>query len=87
MSSMERRLQLLLDRERYATVEREATQSGRTVSAVIREAIHVWFAEDPDARAGAAARLLAVPATGGGPEPDWSTTKESFDCDMDRRVP
>ena len=41
---MERRLQLLLDRERYATVEREATQSGRTVSAVIREAIHVRFA-------------------------------------------
>ena len=84
---MERRLQLLLDRERYAKVEREARQSGRTVSAVIREAIDVRFAEDLDARSEAAARLLAVPATGGSPEPDWSATKESFDHDMERRVP
>ena len=84
---MERRLRLLLDRERYAKVEREARQSGRTVSAVIREAIDVRFAEDLDARSEAATRLLAVPATGGSPEPDWNATKESFDREVERRVP
>lgn len=84
---MERRLRLLLDRERYAKVEREARQSGRTVSAVIREAIDVRFAEDLDARSEAATRLLADPPTGVSPVPDWSATKESFDREVERRVP
>lgn len=43
MSVMERRLQLLLDAERYARVAEEAESSGRSVAAVIREAIDVRF--------------------------------------------
>ena len=39
MSVMERRLQLLLDQERFAKVEAEARASGRSVAAIIREAI------------------------------------------------
>ncbi|PZU44665.1 MAG: antitoxin [Arsenicicoccus sp.] len=43
MSVMERRLQLLLDAERFARVSEEAERSGRSVAAVIREAIDVRF--------------------------------------------
>lgn len=43
---MERRLQLLLDADRYARVAGEAERSGRSVAAVIREAIDFRF---PDA--------------------------------------
>lgn len=58
---MERRLQLLLDQERYDRVATEAERSGRSVAAVIREAIDQRFNQD-ETRAGrraAAARLLA----------------------------
>lgn len=58
MSVMERRLQLLLDQDRYARVAEEARRSGRSVAAVIREAIDARFSDDhdDDARRAAAAR-------------------------------
>ncbi|MGN6782058.1 MAG: hypothetical protein ACTHJH_11190 [Marmoricola sp.] len=58
MSLMERRLQLLLDHERYAKVAEEASRSGRSVAAVIREAIDYRFDVDDDARSAAARRFL-----------------------------
>lgn len=60
MSLMERRLQLLLDRHRFRLVESEAERSGRSVAAVIREAIDLRFADDDAAarRADAAGELL-----------------------------
>lgn len=58
---MERRLQILLDAERYERVANEATRSGRSVAAVIREAIDFRFPDDEDAaRTRAAAALLAM---------------------------
>ncbi|WP_148613597.1 antitoxin [Nocardioides rubriscoriae] len=57
---MERRLQLLLDQERYDRVAAEATRSGRSVAAVIREAIDLRFDDCVQLRRGAVEDLLAL---------------------------
>lgn len=77
---MERRLQLLLDQQRYALVEREARASGRSVAAVIREAIDVRFADDVTLRQDAARRLLAAHPGPEGVEPDWSQVKADYEA-------
>lgn len=81
---MERRLQLLLDRERYARVEDEARRSGRSVSAVIRNAIDVAYPGELDVRVGALNTLLTIGRRPGKeePEPAWASIKESFDDDL-----
>lgn len=68
MSLLERRLQLLLDQERYARVAGEAERSGRSVAAVIREAIDVRFADEgADARRSEAlGKFLAIEPDEGG---------------------
>ncbi|MDO5504326.1 MAG: hypothetical protein Q4G67_14260 [Actinomycetia bacterium] len=55
MSIMGRRLQLLLDQARYEDVAAEAERSGRSVAAVIREAIDLRFEATRDERRAAAA--------------------------------
>lgn len=50
MSTLERRLQLLLDQERYERVAAEAKESGRSVNAVIREAIDAHYPPGAEAR-------------------------------------
>lgn len=59
---MEKRLQLLLDARRYSLVSDEAERTGRSVAAVIREAIDMHFAVDERARtrAEAAQQLLEL---------------------------
>lgn len=89
---MERRLQLLLDRQRYALVEREAASSGRSVAAVIREAIDYRFGADPDERMRAGRRLLASATRTGRPsevesEPDWEDTKRALEDSVARSLP
>lgn len=56
----DRRVQLLLDRERYERLEVEAARRGVSVAAVIREAIDWAVGGDVDSRAEAAAQLLAA---------------------------
>ena len=72
MSLLEKRLQLLLDADRYQKVSQEAERSGRSVAAVIREAIDLRFpAVGVDVRMAAATELLALdpgPGIGEGPE-------------------
>lgn len=86
MSVMEKRLQLLLDRERFARVEAEAARSGRSVAAVIREAIDWRFSRDPGGRAAAGARLLDSSSHADEPEPDWVDTKRALDEQLARKV-
>ena len=76
MNMLNRRTQLLLDDERYRRLELAARESGRSVGAVIREAIDAKFARDDLAqrRQQAADWLLALP-TPEDPEPDWAVTK------------
>ena len=56
--SLDRRLQLLLDEERYARVEAIARREHRSVASVIREAIDAHTAASPDRRAAAWARIV-----------------------------
>ena len=67
--SLTRRLQVLIDDERHGALEREAARTGRSVGAVVREALddRLGLAR-PNAR-GAGARLLAAPPAPVG-EPD-----------------
>jgi hypothetical protein len=78
--SLTRRTQILLDQERYAQLERRATDSGCSVAAVIREAIDEKLASDPDAtrRREAGRRLLASPAPDREREPDWDVVKREM---------
>lgn len=87
MSLLERRLQILLDQERYALVESEALLSGRSVAAVIREAIDLRFSADVTLRPHAAAAFLAATADPGGPGEGWAEVKAAMDDDLARRLP
>lgn len=79
---LERRLQLLLDQERYAKVEAEARAGGRSVAAVIREAVDYRFDVDAQAarRSEAARRFLEL-ARGTDHAPplaDWAAIKQAM---------
>ncbi|USQ75568.1 hypothetical protein [Ornithinimicrobium cryptoxanthini] len=88
MSVMEKRLQLLLDAERYALVSQEATRSGRSVASVIREAIDVRFeqAEAQTRRAAALGEFLALgPDEDGQPEDVVAALQGEFEDHLDRK--
>jgi len=74
-----RRTQLLLDEERYGRLDQRARASGRSVAAVIREAIdeQLGAGDEAAARREAGAWLLAQP-TPATPEPDWSESKRAM---------
>ena len=83
MSVMERRLQLLIDLERYARVEDEARRSGRSVSAVIRNAIDIAYPGEVEVRVGALRSLLEIGARSQeAPEEAWEIIKESLERDV-----
>lgn len=86
MSVMDKRLQLLLDRARYARVEAEAQKSGRSVAAVIREAIDVRFPNDETKVQAAIVRFLAATAEPSGVEPDWAETKAEMEQELDAKL-
>lgn len=77
MPALTRRTQLLLDEDRYARLERRAAETGRSVAAVIRDAIDEKLAHDERAarRGAAAADLLAASAPGYPQEPEWREVK------------
>ena len=76
MSALERRVQILLDKEQYAQVEREAQRTKQSVAAVIRQAISERLATRESVRAAAARRLLATADQG--PGEDWGSTKAAL---------
>ncbi len=85
MATMTRRLQILIDDQRYALLEREANTTGRPVAELIRDAIDTRYGVDLTARHAAYRRILAAEPM---PVDDWATMKvellESFD---DQRSP
>ena len=83
---MERRLQLLLDQTRYERVAAEAKRSGRSVAAVIREAIDLRFDDETAARARAARSLLDQTRETHGVEPDWAETKAMMDRELEDKL-
>jgi hypothetical protein len=88
---MERRLQILLDQDRYERVRKEAERSGRSVAAVIRDAIDTSLPSDAERRAEAMdelLRLTAEPLTG--PSRTWEEIKAEIEAEevahMDRSI-
>lgn len=84
MSVMEKRLQLLLDQHRYELVSREAESSGRSVAAVIREAIDQRFDDEQATRAAAARRFLECTEDEYYPV-DWAQEKRLMDEELDEK--
>lgn len=86
MSTLERRIQLLLDQERYDRVAAEAKRTGRSVNAVIREAIDTHYPSETEARNAALREFLAMTAE---PEPgapeSWEDIKASLSEMYDNR--
>ena len=89
MSVMERRLQILLDTARYERISAEADRSGRSVAAVIREAIDFRFPDDGDrARARAASALLALTEEpDAGPAEGPAEYKAAYEAHLDELLP
>ncbi|PRY49957.1 ribbon-helix-helix CopG family protein [Knoellia remsis] len=82
MSTLERRIQLLLDQERYERVAAEAEKSGRSVNAVIREAIDVHYPSMAVERSRALGEFLARTAE---PDPGEPETVEDVAKSLDER--
>lgn len=81
---LNRRLQVLVDDERYERLARESERIGAPVGELVRRAIDHEFPSNELDRAAAARALLAMPAPPGeGREPDWEDQKrEMLDAPM-----
>jgi hypothetical protein len=79
MSTLSRRTQLLLDDERHRRLEEESHRTGRSIGALVREAIDVRFdlAAQAEHRRSAATALLGAPRPAD-PEPDWAEVEREL---------
>jgi len=68
------RTQVLLSPEQLARLKRIAARDGRSVGAVIRDAVDAFVEAEPDARQRAVQELLAMNA----PVDDWEVMKEQI---------
>lgn len=86
MAVMERRLQLLLDQQRYDSLANEAARTGRSVSALIREAIDMRYQDAAAKRAAAAGRFLELTKDNADEEPfDLAEFRASLERELDER--
>ncbi|HEY0118208.1 MAG TPA: hypothetical protein VGC04_05455 [Cellulomonas sp.] len=87
MSTLERRLQVLLDQRRWTQLAQESARTGRSVGAIVRGALdqHFAVADVQAQRAAAIEWLLARPA-GNGPADDWADTKKAFEEEIEERL-
>ena len=76
MSTLTRRLQILLDEDRYARLERLARRRGASVATIVREAIDAAFPVDGPDRVEAARRVLDAEPI---PVSDWPLIKGEID--------
>lgn len=78
-------MQLLLDRDRYDRVAEQASRTGRSVNAVIRDAIDLHV-DDSHRRAGAVRWLLDQTADPADEAPtDWSAVQHEMDQELANR--
>jgi hypothetical protein len=78
---LNRRLQVLIDDERYARLARESERIGTPMGELVRRAIDHEFpaAGEHGVRERAGRELLAMPPPpGDGPEPDWEDQKREM---------
>lgn len=79
-------MQVLIDEERYAQLEHESRRTGRSVAAIVREAIDQRFDADLARRAAAGRRLVAEFTDEERDEPDWAVSKEALAADLETRL-
>lgn len=72
---MSRRVQILLDEERYNRLERESRQTGRSVAELIRDAVDTRFGADLPTRRAAFAHIMAAEPM---PVDDWDVMKREL---------
>ncbi|WIY81999.1 hypothetical protein [Propionimicrobium sp. PCR01-08-3] len=88
MSTLERRLQILLDEQRYQRIAAEAERRGGSVASVVRDAIDLAFPPDQDLRIQAVGRLLGHDPSGEAPDLDdraWAKTREAMENELIER--
>ena len=76
MCMYDRRLQILLDEQRYRRVAARAHERKTSVAAVIRDAIDLALPADLAKKRAAAKRILAAEPV---PLPDWAERKAELD--------
>lgn len=78
MSTLSRRLQVLIDDERLDRLRRESERTGAPVGAIVRDAIdqRLPASREPSAVAAAAERFLDAPPM---PVEDWHEMKADLD--------
>ena len=74
--TLTRRLQVLLDEDRYARLERQANRRGTSVATLVREAIDAAFPPEVLSRAEAAQRILEAEAIR---VDDWPAIKQEIE--------
>jgi hypothetical protein len=79
MATLTRRLQILLDEDRYRRLERAAVGRGAPVAAVVREAIDRYFGVEQVDRRAAGDRLLGAELMEVG---EWSEMKRRLAEEM-----
>jgi hypothetical protein len=84
---LNRRLQVLVDDERFELLSRESARSGTPVGELVRRAIdheYVGLAHETEReRAGQALLAMSPPA---GPEPDWEDQKREMLAERARKL-
>ena len=81
MAEMTRRLQVLIDEERWSRLERQAERRGASVATLVREAIDLAFPDAEPNAAEAAERFLSRPPRHLG---DWATARREIEEDLAR---
>lgn len=87
MAVLERRLQLLLDEERYSRVSAEAARRGASVATVIRDAIDVAYPAGYEVRVDSVRKLLASSADESDDTEDtaWAETRVAMESELVER--
>lgn len=83
MSMLDRRLQVLIDEERWARLQREAARRKVSVGTVVREAIDDRYPRDADRRRAALQAVLEADAMA---VPDPDELRRELDEIRDRRL-
>ncbi len=81
---MTRRLQILIDEERYQLLERESERLGKPIAELIRDAVDQIYMTDMAYRRAAAERLLAAEPM---PVEDWPTMKQDMMDSLFKMIP
>ncbi|MDR1426340.1 MAG: ribbon-helix-helix protein, CopG family [Bifidobacteriaceae bacterium] len=85
MAVLERRLQVLIDPERGEQLERLAKAQGKSVAAVVRDAVDDLLARDAAVKQAALERLLKrAEAPELSPSEDWPLIKAHIEEDIHR---